>query len=229
MSHRDKDPGPKTSSRVCGILLAAGRSKRMGAFKPLLPFGNSTVIESCINYLRQGGVDDIVVVVGHRGSEIRDRFRASDLLFAVNDEQESEMGVSIARGVAQIPPDSGATVIALTDQPAVPASIVSSLIEEWHAGAKLAKPEFKGRGGHPVLVDLSLRRELLNLDSAGGLKALFDTHRGAVKRLSVTSPFVARDMDTWDDYLALHQEVFGFTAQSGWRVSPTKGSSPSSK
>jgi molybdenum cofactor cytidylyltransferase len=220
MSQRDKDPEPKTSSRVCAILLAAGRSQRMGAFKPLLSFGNSTVIESCINYLRQGGVDNIVVVVGHRGSEIRDRLRRAGVLFAVNDEPESEMGVSIARGVAQIPPDFGATIIALTDQPAVPASIVCSLIEEWHAGAKLVKPEFKGRGGHPVLVDLSLRRELLNLDSAGGLKALFGAHRDEVRRLSVASPFVARDMDTWDDYLALHQEVFGFTAPIGLESQP---------
>jgi molybdenum cofactor cytidylyltransferase len=229
MTSQSTIPNRKTGSRVCAILLAAGRSKRMGAFKPLLPFGNSTVIESCITYLREGGVDDIVVVVGHRGSDVQNRLKHAEVLFAVNQEAESEMGGSIARGVDQIPPGAGATVIALTDHPAVPASVVSNLIEAWRSGAKLAKPEFEGRGGHPVLVDLSFRQELLSLDPAGGLKTFFVTHRDAVRRLSVTSPFVARDMDTWDDYRALHQEVFGFTAPSGSKVSPTKGSSPSSK
>jgi CTP:molybdopterin cytidylyltransferase MocA len=220
MSQRDKDPALKTKSRVCAILLAAGRSKRMGAFKPLLPFGNSTVIESCISYLREGGVDDIVVVVGHRGNDVQDRLEHAGVLFAVNQEAESEMGVSIARGVDQIPPGAGATVIALTDHPAVPASVVSHLIEAWRSGAKLAKPEFEGRGGHPVLVDLSFREELLSLDPVGGLKTFFVTHRDAVRRLSVTSPFVARDIDTWDDYRALHQEVFGFTVPIGLESQP---------
>ena len=43
----------------------------MGAFKPLLPFGNKTVIECCIDYLREGGVETIVVVLGHRAEDIR--------------------------------------------------------------------------------------------------------------------------------------------------------------
>ena len=53
------------------ILLAAGRSSRMGAFKPLLPFGNKTVIECCIDALREGGVETIVVVLGHRADDVR--------------------------------------------------------------------------------------------------------------------------------------------------------------
>jgi molybdenum cofactor cytidylyltransferase len=60
---------------IAAILLAAGRSKRMGAFKPLLSFGKQTVIESCIDSLRRGGVaaESIVVVVGHRADELKRR------------------------------------------------------------------------------------------------------------------------------------------------------------
>src|SRR4030095_7996517 len=114
MSQRDKDPEPKTTNRVCAILLAAGRSKRMGAFKPLLPFGNATVIESCINYLREGGVDDIVVVVGHRANEIQQHLQDSKVLFAFNHDEESEMAVSIACGTEQIPKSAEVALIALT-------------------------------------------------------------------------------------------------------------------
>jgi CTP:molybdopterin cytidylyltransferase MocA len=60
-----------------------------------------------------------------------------------------------------------------------------------------------------VLVDLSFKPELLNLSSKQGLRALFEAHPEAVKRLAVDSPFIARDMDTWDDYRALHEEATG--------------------
>jgi hypothetical protein len=56
-----------------------------------------------------------------------------------------------------------------------------------------------------------LKTELRNLArTAGGLRTLLKTHASEVKRLTVDSPFVARDMDTWDDYLALYEEAFGY-------------------
>ena len=60
-----------------------------------------------------------------------------------------------------------------------------------------------------MLVDLSFKSELLNLSSSGGLKTLFKNHSNEVQRVEVDSPFVARDMDTWDDYLTLHREATG--------------------
>ena len=196
-------------TNVAAILLAAGRSTRMGAFKPLLPFGNKTVIESCIDYLRTGDVETIVVVLGHRAEEVRKQLAKLPITFAHNNDPTSEMGASIAAGVRDLPNAVEATLIALCDYPAVPAKVVTSLIETWKSGARLVKPTWQDRGGHPVLVDLSFRSELLSLGSSGGLKALFDAHRDEVTRLPVDSPYVARDIDTWDDYNALHQELTG--------------------
>ncbi|HEV8188862.1 MAG TPA: nucleotidyltransferase family protein [Pyrinomonadaceae bacterium] len=189
------------------ILLAAGRSSRMGAFKPLLPFGNKTVIECCIDSLRNGGVETIVVVLGHRADDMREKL--TGVRFAINPDPDSEMGASIAVGLREIPENTQAILIALADHPAVPASVVASVIEEWVEGASIVIPTWQGRGGHPVLVDLRFRSELLNLTESGGLRALFESHREAVRRVAVESPFIARDMDTWDDYTALHLEATG--------------------
>jgi len=60
-----------------------------------------------------------------------------------------------------------------------------------------------------VLVDLGFKAELLNLPESGGLRAFFEAHRDEVIRVPVDSPFIARDMDTWDDYTSLHKEVTG--------------------
>ncbi len=197
-------------TRVAAILLAAGRSSRMGAFKPLLPFGNKTVIECCIDYLRDGGIEEIVVVLGHRADDIRQQ--VSGVKFALNPDPDSAMGASIAAGVRELPETAQATLIALVDHPAVPPAVVSTVLESWKTGARLVIPTWQGRGGHPVLVDLSFKAELLDLPVSGGLRAFFEAHHNEVTRVPFASPFIARDMDTWDDYTSLHLEVTGRSA-----------------
>lgn len=181
----------------------------MGAFKPLLPFGEKTVAESCIEYLLDGGVESIVVVLGHRAEELRGRLEHLPVIFTLNPEAESEMSASIARGAVSLPARTAAVLIALCDQPAIPPEVVSRLIEERErTGGRLIVPEFEGRIGHPVLLDFDFREELLKLDARGGLRSLFEKQKEEVVRVPVGSPYVARDMDTWDDYRALYEDVF---------------------
>jgi molybdenum cofactor cytidylyltransferase len=195
--------------RVAAILLAAGRSRRMGAFKPLLPFGHQTVIESSVANLRAGGATDIIVVVGHRGGEIRDKLQTAEVTFAFNSNADTPMGVSIGLGVAQVSEQCGAVLITPADHPAIPGDTIKLIVNEWERGAALVQPEYKGHGGHPVLVDRKYFDELLHLDSKRGLRGFFEQHRPETRRLPVSSPFIARDIDTWEDYVALHQEVLG--------------------
>ena len=196
---------------IAAIVLAAGRSQRMGAFKPLLPFGAKTVIESCIEYLRAGGIETVIVVLGQGADaeELKQHLIDSRVILATNPDPASEMGVSIAGGLRAIPESAKAVVITPADHPAVPAGVVQMLINEWKNGARLVMPTNKGRGGHPVLIDLAFLNDLLSLDPSRGLKGFFDAHQNQVSRVAVDSNYIARDMDTWDDYRALHQEVFG--------------------
>ncbi|MBA3513412.1 MAG: nucleotidyltransferase family protein [Pyrinomonadaceae bacterium] len=206
-------------SEVSAILLAAGRSKRMGAFKPLLPFGETTVLRNCVQNLRQAGVGNIIVVLGHRAQELQESVKDLGLAFAINPDPSSEMSASIACGLRELLPETKAALIALADQPAVPADVIRAVVSKWTSGQRLVVPEFHGRGGHPVLIDLRFREELLTLNASGGLRSFLKAHQVEVNRLSVNSPFIARDMDTWDDYRALHQEVFGvLPADQGQKV-----------
>jgi len=164
-------------NNVAEILLAAGRSRRMGAFKPLLAFGESTVIESCLDGLRSTGIEDIIVVVGHRAHDVRKQLEDLDVKFAINPDPDSEMSVSIARGVERVGPQAEAVLIALVDQPAVSGEVIRLLIDEWRrARARIIQPEHNGRGGHPMLIDLAHRNELLTLHSKRGLRTRFDAH-----------------------------------------------------
>lgn len=193
----------------------------MGAFKPLLPFGGVSVAEACVAALRAGGAGEVVVVVGYRGAEVRAALaHSAELSFAVNELEESEMGVSVARGVEALSDEVEAVLVALVDQPSVPPSEIAKLLEaRRRTGARLVVPVWEGRGGHPLLVDLSLREELLRVVPAKGLRALFDAHRAEVLRVPAGSPYVARDMDTWEDYVALHEEIFGTPPPGGGQSS----------
>src|SRR4051812_16839476 len=136
---------------VAAVLLAAGQSRRMGAFKPLLPFGGRSVVETCVANLREAGASEVVLVLGHRGEEVRAALAGETRVrFAVNDTEGSEMGLSVARGVEAVSDDAKAVLVALVDHPAVPPHTIESLIEaRARTGARLVVPEWKGRGGHP--------------------------------------------------------------------------------
>lgn len=195
-------------------MLAAGRSERMGAFKPLLPFGSKSVIETCIEHMRRGGVETVVVVIGEgpRAEDLTAHLHNSKVIFAINPDAASEMSASIACGIRALPAGIQAVIINPVDHAAVPGEVVASLVSEWKNGAPLVKPTWQQRGGHPVLIDLGFRDQLLTLNPDGGLKTFFTEHEELVSRVEVNSNYVARDMDTWDDYVTLHQEVFGVPA-----------------
>jgi molybdenum cofactor cytidylyltransferase len=205
----------KMTAAVAAILLAAGQSQRMGAFKPLLPFGETTVIRSCLSNLHAAGVTNVVVVLGHRADEVQESLKdLTYVRFAFNRDPESEMSTSIARGIEALPRAAKAVLIALTDQPAIPPAAIKSIIDAWLAGDRLVIPQFNERGGHPVLIDLSFRTQLLRIDPQRGLRGFFADQHSEVRRLIVNSPYIARDLDTWDDYRALYEELFGSLPRS---------------
>src|SRR5262249_39638495 len=150
------------------LILAAGQSRRMGAFKPLLPFGNQTVIESCIGNFQAAGISNLIVVLGYRADELRKALVNHAVSFATNPDAESKMSASIAQGVKQVEANARALLISPADHPAVPPRVIKSLVECWRSGARLVQPEYKGRGGHPVLIDLTYRDQLLTLDPSQG-------------------------------------------------------------
>src|SRR5688572_14602734 len=113
---------------IAAVLLAAGRSSRMGAFKPLLPFGDRTVVEACIDNLRSGGAGEVIIVVGQRAEEMRERLENLPVSIALNPDPGSGMGVSIARGVEKVSSDAEAVLIALVDQPAIPPEVIRLLV-----------------------------------------------------------------------------------------------------
>ena len=102
---------------ISALLLAAGESRRMGDFKQLLRLGDKSFVEHCVDNLLASRVGEVVVVTGHRESEVRRAIGGRRVIFAYNAEYKSGMTSSIKRGMHAVSESSNACVLALVDQP----------------------------------------------------------------------------------------------------------------
>ncbi len=186
---------------ISGLVLAAGRSERMGTPKQLLPFGSLTLIEQVIRTLTRSRLGkDVVVVLGHRAMDIVKRISGLPVRLAYNPDPEGDMISSIRCGLAYIDPGQ-AFLIALGDQPLVTTGIVDRLIDEYERRPEgMVLPVHEGKRGHPMILSPAYREEILFESMPGGLKALRDRHADSVRPVSVDTDAVLIDLDYRSDY-----------------------------
>lgn len=186
---------------ITGLVLAAGRSERMGTPKQLLPFGRVTLIEQVIRTLTRSRLGkEVVVVLGYRAMDIVKRISGLPVRLAYNPDPEGDMLSSIRCGLAYIEPDQ-AIMIALGDQPLVTTGIVNRLIDEYEGRPEgMVLPVYDGKRGHPMILSPAYREEILFESIPGGLKALRDRHSDSVRTVPVDSDAVLIDLDHRSDY-----------------------------
>ena len=186
---------------ISGLVLAAGRSERMGTPKQLLPFGSLTLIEQVIRTLTRSRLGkDVVVVLGHRAMDIVKRISGLPVRLAYNPDPEGDMISSIRCGLAYIDPDQ-AFLIALGDQPLFTTGIVDRLIDEYERRPEgMVLPVHEGKRGHPMILSPAYREEILFESMPGGLKALRDRHADSVRPVPVDTDAVLIDLDYRSDY-----------------------------
>lgn len=190
------------------VLLAAGESKRMGRPKLLLPFGNSTIIETVVSTALSASIDEVLLVLGAWEERIRQRIAHMPVTLAINTEYRSGMLSSIQCGFRHLPADTEAAVILLGDQPEIPVRVIDMVIDAWRVSGKgLVVPVCAGRRGHPLLVDMCYRDEVRHLDAALGLRALLSAHGDDVHEIEVPVKAILKDIDTPQDYSELTARV----------------------
>ena len=186
---------------ISAILLAAGESKRMGELKQLLPFGTSTIVENCIANLLASNIDELIVVLGHRSSEIEAKLQGLPLKTVINQSYREGMTRSIQTGLASVNPQTRAVLLALVDQPRIPSSIINRVIDAYkQSGAIIVKPRYQGKSGHPVIIDMACRAEIESLDPSVGLNQITRAHAANTLFIDLDSPAVIDDIDTPEDY-----------------------------
>ena len=199
----------KRKSQVGAIVLAAGRSTRMGEAKQLLRLGESTVLGQTLENVRGAGVDEIVLVLGFSAQTIREQLPISvieGLKIVVNQAYEQGMASSLREGLSALDPQTETTLIVLADQPFIRPETLNRLIEEHRrTNAQIVIPLYKGTRGNPVLLDRSVFPEVMALDGDVGCRAIFGSHLEGIVKVEVADVGILLDIDNKDDYERLQR------------------------
>ena len=186
------------------IVLAAGYSSRMNAFKPLLDLGGQTVLERVINASRDGGISKIVVVTGHNRELLLPYINGAGVFEAYNPEYDKGMFSSVIAGIKKLKEISEGKLTGFllmpVDYAAVSSDIINSIINNENIDKKLVVPCWHGKKGHPLWIPSIFMDEILSNAGAEGLKSVTMKHEEDMIRIETGKESVVMDMDTPADY-----------------------------
>lgn len=207
---------------LAAIIVAAGFSSRMKSFKPLLPLGESTVVEKAVEGFVKAGIKDILVVVGHRAEQLLPILDRLPVRTIYNTNFSEGMFSSICAGVKGLTPEVEAFFLLPVDNPIVNPSTLIKLKETFYAAqAGIIYPNYQGMRGHPPLISSRYVNDVLSWDKPGGMRAILDQYENNALDLEVDDQGILLDMDTPDDYQRMlkYYEYTRENSQSdSWRI-----------
>jgi molybdenum cofactor cytidylyltransferase len=193
------------------IILAAGSSSRMGQPKQLLRYEGETLLRRAVRAALETGYRPVVVVLGSQAETLQKEVAATEARIVFNQEWAEGMSSSIRCGLRALETAAtgaaDAAILMLCDQPFVTSGAIRRLVQIYLAQRPLfVASEYETKDGKtrgvPALFSRSLFRELMELRGAAGAKRIIARHEAAGS--IIAAPEAAFDIDTPDDYLALH-------------------------
>jgi molybdenum cofactor cytidylyltransferase len=188
---------------MIGLLIAAGRGRRMGGTKQLLPWppatGHTTLIAAAFDTIASV-CDHMLVVLDHEVDAVRAALGERQLT-VVSGRADDDMFQSVHAGLtAAKQHGTTATLLQLGDHPDLKRTTLDALLEA-HASHpnQVIIPEYDGRGGHPIVIPSTLIDRILTYSGTGGLRALLHEQAQLCYRVGVSDPAVIRDVDRADD------------------------------
>jgi molybdenum cofactor cytidylyltransferase len=183
--------------KTVAIVLAAGKSRRMGVNKLLLTLGGKTVLGHILDNL--DGYDTIVVT-GHNQEEINGLINEYGVKSVHNPDYEMGMTTSFQAGLRELDNDVDAVFMILSDTFGFKPSLLDRMVGKMEStDASLVSPMYDGKRGHPVLVSRSLLQEFLSLSHDETMKDVVLRHEEDHQYVE-GSIWTRLDLDTPQDY-----------------------------
>ena len=184
---------------IAAIILAAGRSTRMGGPNKLLAeLGGKALVRMVTEQALASKASGVIVVTGHQADEVRKALRGLEVTFAHNPDFAEGLASSVKTGIAAVSAHADGAVICLGDMPLIEAHLIDRLIEAYapDRGNLIAVPVSDGRRGNPVLWSRRFFHELMTLDGDIGARHLVSRHNEAVAEVPVEGHGAFLDIDT---------------------------------
>ena len=194
----------RKTSRVAAVLLAAGTSTRFGDLKQVALVEGVPMVRRALDTLREAGVDEVVLVLGHRADEVRRAAGLADLgelpvRVVVNPGYAEGMATSLHAGLLALDGACEGALVCLADMPHLQACSVRRVVDAARARARsIVAPSHAGRRGHPVFFARRWFPRLLEVQGDRGGAALLSEGAGEVFLVDVDDPGVLLDVDVQD-------------------------------
>jgi molybdenum cofactor cytidylyltransferase len=182
---------------ISAVVLAAGKSVRMGSQKMLMPWGDTTVLGKVIQTLQNAGMDDVVIVTNASIAH-----SISNLQLPITINNNGEMLTSIQAGLQTLKPSAEAALICLGDQPQVEEGSVRNVCEAFLKNkSNLVVPSYQMRRGHPWIAARALWDDILALRAGQSMREFMNARANEIEYVNVDTPTILQDVDTPEDYL----------------------------
>jgi molybdenum cofactor cytidylyltransferase len=198
---------------IAGIILAAGRSSRLGRPKQLLPLAGEPIIRHTVRRVLASTLDEVVVVIGDDADAVRDALEGLPVRLVVNPRAAEGQSTSVVTGISSLleasetepERETEAVVILLGDQPTIDPTVIDAVIQQWReSNSPVAAARYRDILGSPVLFASPLFPELLRLQGDIGAREIVRAKRDTGELATVTIDRPApQDVDTDEDYQRL--------------------------
>jgi molybdenum cofactor cytidylyltransferase len=206
---REARPRPEhRRPRIAGLVMAAGRSSRMGANKLLLDDGGHPIIASVVDHGLAAGLAEIVVVCGHQENEIRAALQGKNVRIVPCPDFAEGMSASLRCGLRALSPDADAAIVLLGDMPRISAALLRRMSAAYNPteGRTIIVPSFEGKRGNPVLWDRRFFTEMMALAGDVGARHLIGEHAEQVTEVEAGDSGILIDVDTPEAYRELGRQ-----------------------
>ena len=190
--------------RLHALLLSAGESTRMGQPKALLPWHGRTLVEFQIEQLLAGGIERVILVLGHEAQVIRDVVGSRQgTTIALNRDYRTGKASSVRAGLDAVSPEADALLVLAVDQPRSADLIGMLCTVHETADAPITVPVYGSRHGHPTIFGRALFPEMREItEETQGLRAVRRRHRDRTQVVETATRMPLIDINTPDDYQA---------------------------